>query len=292
MDNYIVGIGEVLWDCLPQGREIGGAPANFAYHTAQFGLEAMAVSAVGNDQLGKDIKDVFTGKGLKHLLETVDFSTGKVLVKVDASGIPTYEIKENVAWDNIPYSVELDAEARRCNVVCFGTLAQRSPKSRQTIRRFIDAMPSDRECYKIFDINLRQHYYDKNMIVESLQMCNVFKINDEELTVLKDILGYGNMPEREVSRRLLHDYELKYLILTCGTDGSFVFTKDAESYLDTPQVKVADTVGAGDSFTAAFIASILKGKTMEEAHKVAVEVSAYVCTKQGAMSLLPVDLII
>lgn len=291
MDRYIVGMGEALWDCLPEGRKIGGAPANFAYHAGQFGFRSLAVSAVGDDELGAEIVEKFKQRNLGHLLETVDYPTGTVQVTLDEKGIPCYEILEGVAWDNIPYSDRLDEIARNCRVVCFGSLAQRNKVSRDTINRFIDAMPESEDSLKVFDINLRQHFYSEEVIVESLKKCNILKINDEELVVVSRMFGYPELSQTEACRRILETYGLKMLILTCGTDGSHVFTSEETSFQPTPKVEVADTVGAGDSFTGAFIASILGGKSVSEAHKRAVEVSAYVCTQNGAMPVLPAELL-
>lgn len=290
MTRYIVGIGEALWDCLPEGRKIGGAPANFAYHAGQFGFRSLAISAIGDDQLGREIKDNFDQRGLTYRLETVDFPTGTVQVTLDGIGIPCYEIMENVAWDNIPYSADLEDIARNCKAVCFGSLAQRSSVSRDTINRFLDAIPESEDTYKIFDINLRQNFYSKEAVVNSLNKCNVLKINDEELVVVSEMLGFENMSPEESCRKIITDYGLRMLILTCGTEGSYVFTPEEMSFLETPAVEVADTVGAGDSFTGSFVASILKGRTISEAHKRAVEVSAFICTQNGAMPVLPAEL--
>lgn len=290
MTRYIVGIGEALWDCLPEGRKIGGAPANFAYHAGQFGFRSLAVSAIGDDQLGREIKEKFDQRGLAYRLETVDFPTGTVQVTLNGNGIPCYEIMENVAWDNIPYSSDLEDVAKNCKAVCFGSLAQRSSVSRDTINRFLDAMPESEDTYKIFDINLRQHFYSKETIVNSLNKCNVLKINDEELVIISEMFAFENMTPEESCRKILSDYGLRMLILTCGTEGSYVFTPEEMSFQETPKVEVADTVGAGDSFTGSFVASILKGRTIREAHKRAVEVSAFVCTQNGAMPVLPTEL--
>ena len=290
MGKYIVGMGEALWDCLPEGRKIGGAPANFAYHVGQFGFESLAVSAIGDDELGREIVEKFNQRNLNFRLETVAYPTGTVQVTLDDKGIPCYEIMENVAWDNIPYSSELESIARDCRAVCFGSLAQRSEVSRQTINRFLDEMPDDEDTYKIFDINLRQHFYCKETVVNSLNKCNVLKINDEELVVVSEMFGFGGLSDEQVCRKILSEYNLKMLILTCGTNGSYVYTADNVSFQPTPKVEVADTVGAGDSFTGSFVASILRGKSISEAHKRAVEVSAFVCTQNGAMPRLPEEL--
>lgn len=290
MGKYIVGMGEALWDCLPEGRKIGGAPANFAYHVGQFGFESLAVSAIGDDELGREIVEKFNQRNLNFRLETVAYPTGTVQVTLDDKGIPCYEIMENVAWDNIPYSSELESIARDCRAVCFGSLAQRSEVSRRTINRFLDEMPDDEDTYKIFDINLRQHFYCKETVVNSLHKCNVLKINDEELVVVSEMFGFGGLSDEHVCQKLLFDYDLKMVILTCGTNGSYVYTSDNVSFQPTPKVEVADTVGAGDSFTGSFVASILRGKSIPEAHKRAVEVSAFVCTQNGAMPRLPEEL--
>ena len=287
MNNIIVGMGEALWDVLPEGKKIGGAPANFAYHVSQFGFDSRVVSAVGNDALGDEILEVFKEKQLKHQLQVVNYPTGTVQVTLDSAGIPLYEIKEGVAWDTIPFTDDLKRLALSTRAFCFGSLAQRNEVSRTSINRFLDTMPDGDEQLKIFDINLRQGFYTKEIIRESCQRCNVLKINDEELVAISRMFGYPGIDLQDKCWILLAKYNLKMLILTCGTNGSYVFTPGVVSFQETPRVPVADTVGAGDSFTAAFCASLLKGKSVPEAHKLAVEVSAYVCTQSGAMPELP-----
>ena len=290
MKDTVVGMGEALWDVLPEGKKIGGAPANFAYHVSQFGLPSCVVSAVGSDPLGQEIIENFTSKGLNHLIEEVPYPTGTVQVEIDQAGIPQYEIKENVAWDNIPYTARLEALAQRTRAVCFGSLAQRNVVSRQTINRFLDAMNHDDETLVVFDVNLRQGFYNNEILCESMQRCNILKINDEELVTVSRMFGYPGIDLQYKCWILLGKYNLKMLILTCGINGSYVFTPGSVSFLPTPQVEVADTVGAGDSFTAAFISSILRGRSVAEAHAAAVSTSAFVCTRNGAMPLLPPDL--
>ena len=297
----VTGIGEALWDCLPDGRKFGGAPTNFAYHCSQFGLNAWAVSAVGDDALGKEILDICKDVDLQVVCPIVPYETGTVQVTLDQKGIPQYNIKTGVAWDNIPYSESLAQLARQTDAVCFGSLAQRSPVSRSTIQQFIKDMPKG--ALKVFDINLRQHFYNKELIEESLRLCNVLKINDEELVTVSCLLDmipesnedfnkiWNTFDFQEKCHMLLTKYELQMLILTCGVNGSYVFTPDGKiSKQGTPKVEVADTIGAGDSFTAAFVSSILLGKTVVEAHKRAVDVSAFVCTQHGAMPTLPLEL--
>lgn len=284
--QYVVGIGEALWDVLPKGRKLGGAPANFAYHVSQFGIDSCAVSAVGDDPLGHDIIAQLEQRQMSYVIETVPYPTGTVEVTLDGNGVPCYDIKEQVAWDNIPYTARIDAIAKHCTAVCFGSLAQRSETSRQTIYRFLNMMPHD-AGYRIFDINLRQGFYTKEIISESIRRCNILKINDEELVTVSRMFGYPGIDLENKCWLLLGKYNLKMLILTCGVNGSYVFTPGEVSFIPTPRVKVADTVGAGDSFTAAFVASLLLGRSVREAHECAVRVSAYVCTQNGAMPVLP-----
>ncbi len=290
MNDIVVGMGEALWDVLPEGKKIGGAPANFDYHVSQFGLPSCVVSAVGDDALGKEITENFTSKGLNQLIAEVPYPTGTVQVEIDPAGVPQYEIKENVAWDNIPYTARLEQLAERTKAVCFGSLAQRNVVSRNTINRFFDAMPRTADSLVVFDVNLRQGFYNKEIICNSMKRCNILKINDEELVTVSRMFGYPGIDLQDKCWILLGKYNLKMLILTCGINGSYVFTPGNVSFQPTPKVEVADTVGAGDSFTAAFIASILKGKSVQEAHSLAVQTSAYVCTKKGAMPILPPEL--
>ena len=289
MKNIIVGLGEILWDLLPGGKVLGGAPANFAYQTSQFGFEGYAVSAIGKDALGDEIIESLSSKSLNHKIERVDFPTGTVQVTLDGKGIPQYEICENVAWDNIPFTPEIEDLARKASTVCFGSLAQRSEVSHKTILRFLELLPED--ALKVFDINLRQHFYSKEIIDNSLKHSNILKINDDEVVIVAELYGWNGLKEAEICRKLVEMYNLKLVILTKGTNGSYVITSDDEFFRPTPIVTVADTVGAGDAFTAGFVASLLRGKSIPEAHKTAVEVSAFVCTQHGAMPVLPDTLI-
>lgn len=288
MNDVVVGIGEILWDMLPEGKKLGGAPANFAYHISQFGINSYVISAVGNDSLGNEIIDNLEKKNIDFIIPRVNYPTGTVNVEIDANGIPKYEIIENVAWDNIPYSEKLVSIAKETKAICFGSLAQRSEVSFATINKFIDSVPKENDPLIVFDINLRQHFYNKGIIEESLQRCNILKINDEELEIIRNMFGYcESMSLEDISKDILVKYDLKMVILTCGTNGSYVFSHDSVSFKETPKVNVADTVGAGDSFSATFIANILKGMPIEKAHQKAVDVSAYVCTQDGAMPIIP-----
>jgi len=289
MENIIVGIGEILWDVFPAGKVLGGAPANFAYHVSQFGFEGVALSAIGNDALGDEIIENLSKKELNYIIEKTPFATGTVQVTVDSKGIPQYEICENVAWDNIPFTPEMEELARKTQTVCFGSLAQRNSVSRATINRFLDCLPET--ALKIFDINLRQHFYTLELIEQSLQRCNILKINDDEVLIVAQLFGWESKSELEICNQLLHSCDLEIVVLTKGTLGSYVVTKNETSFKPTPVVDVADTVGAGDSFTAAFVAALLHSQSISDAHQLAVDVSAYVCTQHGAMPVLPDTLI-
>ena len=257
MGKYVIGIGEALWDVLPEGKKLGGAPANFAYHARQFGLEGIAVSAIGHDALGEEIVEAFEEHRLPYHLARVEYPTGTVQVTLDAQGVPQYEIKTDVAWDNIPFDEE-------------------------------HAVPAD--CLKVFDINLRQSFYTKEVLEASFQRCDILKINDEELVTISRLYDIPGLSLEEKCWHIFDQYGLKMLILTCGTNGSYVFHAGGMSYQVTPKVEVADTVGAGDSFTGSFIGSILQGKSVAVAHETAVKVSAYVCTQKGAMPVVPEEL--
>ena len=300
MKRYIVGLGEALWDVLPEGKKLGGAPANFAYHAGQFGLDTIAISALGEDALAEETIDALKEHNLNYLMPRVPYPTGTVQVTLAEGGIPTYDIKEGVAWDNIPYTDEMAEIAKNARAVCFGSLAQRNKVSRENIRKFLADTPAD--CLKICDINLRQQFYSKEILEDSFKLCNILKINDEELVVVNRMFGYERqrvgerssgigLDMRQTCEKMVQDYGLKMLVLTCGTNGSYVFTDDGlTSFQDTPKVTVADTVGAGDSFTGSFCACIINGKPVQEAHKIAVKVSAFVCTQNGAMPIVPEEL--
>ena len=289
--RYVIGLGEALWDVLPEGKKLGGAPANFAYHAGQFLGQAntMAISALGEDKLAEETIAALEEHGLQYTMPRVPYPTGTVQVQLDEQGIPTYDIRENVAWDNIPFTPEIEEIARNCRAVCFGSLAQRNVVSREHIHRFLDATPED--CVKIFDINLRQNFYTKEVIQESMRRCNILKINDEELVIIGRMFGYPGLDIENKCWLILGKYDLDMLVLTCGTNGSYVFTPGQMSFQETPKVEVADTVGAGDSFTGSFCAAILNGKPVAEAHKLAVKVSAFVCTQNGAMPTIPASLL-
>ena len=277
--KVIVGIGEILWDMLPSGKALGGAPANFAYHATRLGEEGWAVSAVGDDALGREIRDIVTEKRLRNLIVVTDKPTGTVQVELDAKGVPTYTIMEGVAWDHIPFTPDMEALAARADAVCFGSLVQRRA-SRESVLRFLRATRPG--TLKVFDINLRQHYYSREVLEASMQLADILKINDEEIRTVAGLFGFEGDDET-VCRRLIDRYALRFVILTKGADGSEVVT--AEETLPQPagEAEVVDTVGAGDSFTAAFVVAYLQGKSLAEAQRLASDTAAYVCSCKGAM---------
>lgn len=280
MTRPVIGIGEILFDLLPQGPQLGGAPANFAYHVTQLGGRGYAVSAIGKDALGEKVKSILAEKNLDAVIPEIDCPTGVVEVTLDEKGVPSYNIIQNVAWDNVPYTPQMKSLAQDCAAVCFGTLAQRGEVTRSTIKAFLSDTPQD--CLKVYDINLRQHYYSKDLIEDSLKVSDILKINDEEIVIVSALLGLSD-DSVEACRQLIGSYGLRMVILTRGGDGSDVITSESVISRKPLEVKIADTVGAGDSFTAAFVQSYLGGKPLDECHRIANEVSSYVCTKSGAM---------
>ena len=286
--HYVVGLGEVLWDVLPGGKKLGGAPANFAFHVSGLGLDGIALSAVGRDGLGQETMRALDEKRLAYSLQLSDRPTSTVQVSLSGAGIPEYNIVEGVAWDALKFDDAFTRIAAECSCVCFGTLAQRSRASRECIQAFLDAMPAG--SLKVYDINLRQNYYSEDLIRESIAKADMLKLNDDELGIVSGMFGFGDMEPVEACRRLLAEGGLRAVILTCGTAGSHVVTADRVLFHKTPKVDVVDTVGAGDSFTAAFCAALLKGRDLETAHDAAVRVSAFVCTREGAMPELPEEL--
>ena len=285
MKKYtIVGIGELLFDVFPDRKALGGAPTNFAYHCQQLGHQAISVSAIGRDTLGEEIKAELQARQLPAILQEADYPTGTVQVTLSATGSPTYEISEGVAWDHIAFTDELRALAQRTDAVCFGSLAQRHEVSRTAILSFLKAMPEG--SLRIFDINLRLQYYTRETIHTSLEHADILKLNDEEVPIVARLLGLeGDM--EAVCRQVLTDYSLRAVILTRGADGCLIYHEKGSVFHPSACIKVADTVGAGDSFTAGFVSALLAGRSHLEAVALATRVAAFVCSHHGAMPTLP-----
>lgn len=282
MGFTVVGIGELLWDIFPEGKKLGGAPANFAYHCKAFGFESFPVSCLGDDELGREILPVLEGHDLDVSFIAVDpaHPTGTVSVEVDEDGKPEYIIHENVAWDNIPLTEEMLNLSRKADAVCFGSLAQRSDASRQTIQKFLQATKP--ECIKIYDINLRQHYYSHDLIEEMLKVSTVLKLNDEELPIVAELMGITG-DEKHLIEKIASCYSLDVVALTKGGAGSCLYHSGRFSEHDGYDAEIVDTVGAGDSFTAVLTAGLLLGYDLDKINDLANKTAAYVCSQSGAM---------
>lgn len=277
-EPVIIGIGELLWDMLPGGKRAGGAPVNFVYHATMQGAQGYAISAVGKDALGDEILAELDKSGIKYCVARNEYPTSYVRVVLN-DGIPTYDIVEDVAWDHLHVSDEAVKLVERADAVCFGTLALRSEESRRTVKELLSHAPE--KALRFFDVNLRGSYYSRELIDELLSLANVFKVNDEEILILKDLFQMTG-GEDEICRAFIEKYGLKYMIFTAGEKYSTVYTATEKSVLQTPKVQVADTVGAGDSFSGAFVYAVLKGKSLRRAHQIAVDTAAFVSTKSGA----------
>lgn len=277
-----VGIGELLWDLLPSGKLVGGAPSNFAYHTQQQGAFSCIVSAVGNDFYGNEIKEALLKKNLTtDYIQTVDYPTGTVDVNLNSSGEPFYSINENVAWDYISLPINIDKQIEHTNILCFGSLAQRNAHTRNSIKKIIQKLNVD--CLIVFDINIRQNYYNEDIIQESLAFCNVLKLNVDELAIISSLLNLKGLDDKEIIEKLMNQYKLKLIALTYGSNGSILMTPNNVSQFKTPKINVIDTIGAGDSFTATMAMEFVKGESLAKVHQKAVEVSSFVCQSNGAM---------
>ncbi len=278
----VIGIGEVLWDMLPAGRQIGGAPANFAFHARQLGAEAVIVSAVGDDRLGRELREQLARRGIdtEFIATLPNRSTGTVSVRLDPQGVPEYTIHVGVAWDELEASDDLEGLAMTADAVCFGTLAQRMPVSRKTIQWFLSET-RDR-CLRVFDINLRQRFYDASVVDHGLRVARVLKLNDQELPVVRELL---QLPQEEddAITALMEMYDLKAVALTRGAGGSSLVWREGRSDLPAMATKVVDTVGAGDAFTAALVMGMLAGEPLEAVHEHAARIAAEVCAQPGAM---------
>ncbi|QBG48039.1 carbohydrate kinase [Verrucomicrobia bacterium S94] len=282
----VAGIGELLWDVFPEHKRLGGAPANFSCHCGQLGANAKPVSCVGADPLGKEIREGLNELGMSadFIFETPEYPTGTVDVVLNEAGKPTYEIHEDVAWDHIPCPEELKAFAATLDAVCFGSLSQRSGESRGSIRSFICEVPDN--ALKIYDVNLRQSFYSKPIIAESLELANVLKLSDEELPVLADYFDLqGDTVEQLKALRRL--FSLKLIFFTRGKDGSILLSAHEIDDCAGCEGLAVDSVGAGDSATAALCMGVLQGWPLSKVNLYTNEVSTFVCMQKGATPVLP-----
>ena len=285
----ILAVGEVVWDVFQTGKRLGGAPVNFAYFAQALGGYGLPVTAIGTDALGDETLEALKLTGLDlSLLQRNDLPTSRVLVTTDAAGVPQYEIVEGVAWDAITFNERISAAFRDADVVCWGSLAQRSAASRESILRLLDATPAG--CLKVFDINLRQSFYSREVVEASLLRADILKLNEDELPVVASLFGISG-DTASVIATLIEKFGLREIIFTEGAVQSSVYdTSGLVSLIPTPKVEVIDTVGAGDSFTAAYIMGRLSGLSVRDAHSKAVAVSAWTCTQSGAINPLPESL--
>jgi len=274
----VTGIGEILWDMLPDGKKLGGAPGNFCFHTQNLGAESAIISAVGKDDNGEEISANLKEKGLKAFLNYPDFPSGYVTVKLNY-GIPSYIIHEKVAWDFISLNEDAKGWITQTDAICFGTLAQRSETSCKAIGQAIQTAPA--HALKVLDINLRQQYYSNELLEASFNLANVVKLNDEELEIISDMFSLDGT-DKEKCHTLMEKFGLKLIALTMGSQGSWLYSENEASFHPVPKVKVVDTIGAGDSFTAAMVMGLLQQKPLTELHSQASQYAAKVCTYSGA----------
>ncbi|MGO1260676.1 MAG: carbohydrate kinase family protein [Bifidobacterium mongoliense] len=281
----VLSLGELLWDMLPTGKRAGGAPVNFVYHAAMNGAEGYAISAVGQDPLGDELVKAIEQSGVKSIIQRNAWPTSTVEVSLK-SGIPEYTIVKGVAWDHLLLTRELIDLVEKSDAICFGTLALRSPETHDTIIELLKHARPD--ALKFFDINLRGDHYSKELIQELLGYATVFKLNDAELLLLRDMFNIRGASDDEACRWFITTFNLDYVVLTGGATFSTIIARSGEtSTLATPRVEVTDTVGAGDSFSGTFTAKILTGASLQEAHRASVNTAAFVCTQDGAWPVYP-----
>jgi fructokinase len=296
MDFRIIGIGEVLWDLLQSGPQLGGAPANFAYHAHALGAEAHVISRVGSDDHGREILRRFQKMGLQRTAVQVDEQapTGTASVRLSGDGLAHFTVHENVAWDYLaatPEALTLSAEA---DAICFGSLAQRSEPSREAIQQLVASSPE--HALRVFDVNLRRPFFTRDVIGQSLQLANVLKLNDDELPSLAAMFNLTGSTEKQIES-LAQTFSLQVVALTRGPNGSLLYRvgQDGAKPRHHPKwsdcrsrpVKIVDTVGAGDSFTAALVLGLLCKMDLDEINNIANEVARYVCSHAGATPQLP-----
>ncbi|WP_319762503.1 carbohydrate kinase [Maridesulfovibrio sp.] len=284
----IAGLGEILFDVLADSEEIGGAPVNFAYHAGRLGADGAAISTIGDDERGRRaISELMNRKlCLSGVSVDPDHETGYVEARLDDQGVATYHFPEDIAWDHLKLNDVAKGLAAEVDAVCFGTLAQRSRISREEIRAFLDKAP---QALKIYDMNLRQNFYSKEVISDSLQRADVLKLNDDEINVIAPMFGLvGN--EREMLKTLHDEFNLKCSVLTRGSKGSLIIGKGEELVHPGIAVKdIADTIGAGDSFTASVTIGLLLEHSLESISEHANRLAAHVCSCKGAMPAIPAE---
>lgn len=282
----VAGIGEILWDVFPQSRRPGGAPANFSYIAHKLGALSYPVSMVGDDEDGAMLRQYLAGLGLtdRYVRTDIRHATGRVDIQLSEDGIPRYKIMENAAWDHIGADDDLYLLAGRLDAVCFGTLAQRNEVSRSTITEFVRRTPE--EAIRLLDINLRQDYFNAEIIENSLHLSDWLKLNDEELSAVCELFGYTGSTDNRLTA-IYTQYNLKVIALTLGKEGSRVIGQDTDYRLSPDRIRIRDTVGAGDAFSAALLVASLAGFPLEAAHEKAAEMASFLCGHTGATPDIP-----
>ena len=291
MQQAVIGFGELLWDMLPAGRQLGGAPANFCYQVMKQGLPALPVSCIGNDDLGRDALDLLQKAGLETAgIATGNHPTGTVAVTLDDRGVPEYDICEGVAWDYISLTAAAIDAAKSAAALCYGTLAQRSEQSAATLQTLFELLPTG--AIRVFDVNLRQQYYSADILKQGCHHADILKLNDDELPIVCGLLGIAapedilapqdDRPHPDIDKIRDH-YKIGTVLVTCGARGSLVASEQGWSWLASVPVDVVDTIGAGDAFTAGFVAGILAGESHAESQRRATSAAARACSHAGAM---------
>ena len=281
----IIGLGELLWDLLPGGKVLGGAPANFACHAKGLGANASIISAVGDDSLGREIISEVKARGFdENTIEVNSYPTGTVSVEMSADGQPSYTIHEDVAWDHLGVTNAAREVVEGADAICFGSLAQRSGESRSTVLEMVRSAPS--VALKVFDVNLRQHYYTDEVLRHSLELSNALKLNEEELAIVGSLVT-SESDERPVMEKLAQSFDLRLVALTRGARGSLLLAGDAWSERSGIPVDVKDTVGAGDAFLAGLVVGTLNGLALDTINRCSGELAAYVCRHRGATPTIP-----
>ncbi|HZQ18989.1 MAG TPA: carbohydrate kinase [Terriglobales bacterium] len=285
--HTVVGIGEILWDLLPSGKQVGGAPANFAYCSHLLGENAIVLSRVGNDLLGKEIREELTKAAIGDQFLQADpvHPTGVVQVRLDGAGQPTFEIVQPVAWDFIEWTPELRRLASEVDAVCFGSLAQRSAGSRAAIRNFVATTRSD--ALRVLDVNLRQSFYSAEIIVESLKLANVVKLNHEEVPRMRELLAITNNTDILFCQTLIEQFDLRLVCITRGEHGALLCSQDGVDEHSGFRVRVKDTIGAGDAFTAALVHGLLEKRPLPKINELANRLGAWVASNLGATPQFP-----
>lgn len=280
--RIIVGLGEVLWDLLPSGKQAGGAPANFVYNINCLGDRGIVASAVGDDHLGRELFDRLRSApwALDYLQVTRTHPTGSVPVEVDAGGQPIFTINEGVAWDFLKWTPEWQKLALLADAVCFGSLAQRSPRSSETIRSFLESTRD--KALRVFDVNLRDPFWSPDVVLQSLKMANIVKLNSEELVRVLRMLDISERDPQSDALKLLQAFQLHLVCVTRGADGSLLVSlEDASEHPGFP-VAVVDTIGSGDAFTAVLTCLYLRGATLATIAEAGNRLGAWVASQPGA----------